>query len=61
VKDKQLNDQWKLSFANQAQLQDVSALLESTCLPASPIDAALFQEKLKYLYAVLEAKVETTK
>jgi hypothetical protein len=27
----------------------------------SPIDTALFQEKPKYLYAVLEAKVETTK
>jgi hypothetical protein len=61
VKDKQFNDQWKLSFADQARAQDVSAILDATYSPASPIDVAYFQEKQKYLYAVREAKAETAK
>jgi hypothetical protein len=44
LKDEQFNDQWKVSFANQAQEQDVSAVLDATCSPSSPIDAVLFQE-----------------
>jgi hypothetical protein len=59
--NEQFNDQWKVLFVNQARAQDVSAVLNATYAPSSPIDAALFQEKPKYLYAVLEAKVETTK
>jgi hypothetical protein len=61
LKNEQFNDQWKVSFVNQAQVQDVSAVLDSTYSPSSSIDAALFQDKPKYLYAIPEAKVETTK
>jgi hypothetical protein len=61
LKNGQFNDQWKVSFGNQARAQDVSAVLDATYSPSSPTDAALFQEKPKYLYDVLEAKVETAK
>jgi hypothetical protein len=61
LKNEQFNDQWKESFVNQARAQDVSAFLDALYSPSSPIDAALFQEKPKYLYAIPEAKVDTTK
>jgi hypothetical protein len=61
LKNEQFNDQWKVSFVNQAQEQDVSAILDASYVSSPPIDTALFQEKQKYLYAVLEAKVEATK
>jgi hypothetical protein len=61
LKSEQFNDQWKVSFVNQARAQDVSPVLDKTYSPSLPIDAALFQEKPKYLYDFLEAKVETTK
>jgi hypothetical protein len=43
LKNEQFNDQWKVSFVNQAQAQDVSAVLDATYPPSSPIDTALFQ------------------
>jgi hypothetical protein len=61
LKNEQFNDQLKVSFVDQARAQDVSAVLDALYSPSSPIDAALFQERPKYLYAVLEAKVKTTK
>jgi hypothetical protein len=61
LKNEKFNDQYKVSFVNQAQAQDVNAVLDATYSPLSPINAALFKEKPKYLYAVLEAKAETTK
>ena len=61
LKDEKLNDQWHRSFANQARAQDISDVLDITYIPSSAVDIALFEEKQKYLYAVLEAKVETAK
>ena len=61
LKDEKFNDQWHRAFANQARDKDVSAVLDASYVPSSRIDTALFQEKQKYLYAVLEAKVETAK
>ena len=61
LKDEKLNDQWHRSFANQARAQDVSDVLDITYTPLSVADVALFEEKQKYLYAVLESKVETAK
>jgi hypothetical protein len=57
LKNGQFNDQWKVSFVNQARAQDVNAVLDATYSPSSPVDSALFQENPKYLYDVLEAKV----
>jgi hypothetical protein len=42
LKNEQFNDQWKVSFVNQAQVQDVSAVLDSTYSPSSSIDASSF-------------------
>jgi hypothetical protein len=61
LKREQFNDQWKVSFVNQVRAQDVGAVLNATYSPSSPVDAALFQEKPKYLYDVLEVKVATSK
>ena len=61
LKDEKLNDQWHRSFANQARAQDLSDVLNTTYVPSSSDQLALFEEKQKYLYAVLEAKVETAK
>jgi hypothetical protein len=61
LKDEKFNDQWHRSFANQARAQDLSNVLDSTFVASTASDIALFDEKQKYLYAVLEAKVETAK
>ena len=53
LKDEKLNDQWHRSFLNQARAQDIEDVLDPTFKPTSSIDIALFQEKKKYLYAVL--------
>jgi hypothetical protein len=61
LKDELWNDNWHRYFANQARAQDVSAVLDPACLPTTPAEVALFQEKKKYLYAILKSKVETAK
>ena len=61
LKDEKLNDQWHRSFANQARAQNISDVLDITYTPSTTTDIALFDEKQKYLYAILEAKVETAK
>jgi hypothetical protein len=59
LKDERFNDTWHRSFANQARAQDLSEVLDATYKPSAPEDVELFQEKQKYMYAVLEAKVLT--
>jgi hypothetical protein len=61
LRNEQFNDEWKLSYSNQARAQDANVVLDATYSPSSPIDVALFQEKQKYRYAILDAQVETTK
>jgi hypothetical protein len=61
LKDELWNDNWHRSFANQARTQDFSEVLDPAYLPATPTEISLFQEKKKYLYAILESKVETAK
>jgi hypothetical protein len=41
-------------FANQARAQDVSDVLNATYVPITTAENDLFQEKQKYLYAILE-------
>jgi hypothetical protein len=55
-----LNDQWHHTFANQARAQDVSNVLNPAYKPSTPAKND-FQEKQKYLYAVLESKAEMAK
>jgi hypothetical protein len=61
LKDELYNDNWHCPFANQARAQDVSHILDAAYSPATPAETKVFQEKEKYLYAVLEFKVETSK
>jgi hypothetical protein len=61
LKDELWNDNWHRSFANQARAQDLSDVLNAAYFPTTSAEYDLFQEKQKYLYAVLESKVETAK
>jgi Zn-dependent M28 family amino/carboxypeptidase len=61
LKDKLWNDNWHRSFANQARAQDLSDVLNAAYVPTTSVESELFQEKQKFLYDVLESKVETAK
>jgi hypothetical protein len=61
LKDELWNDNWHRSFANQARAQDLSDVLNAAYVPTTSAEYDSFQEKQKYLYAVLELKVETAK
>jgi hypothetical protein len=60
-KDDKQNDQWYHTFSNLARAQDLSDVLDENYTPVTPAYIDLFAEKQKFLYAVLEAKVETMK
>jgi hypothetical protein len=59
LKDDKYHDVWHRSFNTQAVAQDVSDLLHETYVPSTADDIALFVEKQKFVYAVLESKVLT--
>jgi hypothetical protein len=61
LKDDKQNDQWHRTFSNLARSQDISDVLDENYTPVTTADKDLFTEKLKFLYAVLESKVETAK
>jgi hypothetical protein len=49
------------TFSNFARAQDLSDVLDENYIPITTADKDLFAEKQKFLYTVLEAKVETAK
>jgi hypothetical protein len=59
LKDDKYHDTWHRSFNTQAMAQDVSDILDQNYVPQSADDIALFTEKQKFVYAVLESKVLT--
>jgi hypothetical protein len=61
LKDDKLNDQWHRTFVNMARAQDLSDVLNPKYIPQTTTAYDLFWGKQKFLYAVLEAKVETAK
>jgi hypothetical protein len=61
LKDELSNDNWHHSFANQARAQDVDEVFDPNYLPTTSEQYELFQEKQKYLCAILESQVETAK
>jgi hypothetical protein len=61
LKDDKQNDQWHHTFSNLARTQDLSDVLDENYKPVTTADIDLFAEKQKFLYAVLEAKVEAAK
>jgi hypothetical protein len=61
LKDEKDNDSWHYLFLSQALAQGVEDLLNPKYTASGPDETALFQEQLKYIYAVLEQKVQTLK
>ena len=61
LKDERFNEQWHRSMVTQARAQDVSDVLDPLYIPLNTDDLNLFTEKQKFMYAVLETKVETPK
>ena len=59
LKEEKFNDSWHRSFENQARAQDVFQVLDPTYVPIHAEDIELFDEKQKYVYAILEQKVLT--
>jgi hypothetical protein len=59
LKDDKYNDVWLRSFNTQAVAQDVAGVLDERYVPTTVNDIALFSEKQKFVYAVLESKVQT--
>jgi hypothetical protein len=61
LKDNKQNDQWHRTFSNLARAQVLSDVLDENYIPITTADKDLFAKKQKFLYTVLEAKVETAK
>ena len=59
LKDEKFNNSWHRSFVNQARAQDVSEVLDADYAPTTDSETDLFNEKQKYVYALLESKVLT--
>ena len=59
LKEEKFNDTWHRSFVNQARAQDVMQVLDSNYTPSNAEEKELFDEKQKFVYAVLEQKVLT--
>jgi hypothetical protein len=55
------NDQWHRAFSNMARAKDLSDVHNPKYVPLTTAAHDLFWEKQKFLYAILEAKVETAK
>jgi len=61
LKREEYNDQWHRTFINQARAQDISEVLDPKYVPTNADEKELFQEKQKYVYAILDKCVETAK
>jgi hypothetical protein len=59
LKDDKYHDVWHRSFNTQAVAQDAADVLDETYVPTTADCIALFSEKQKFVYAVLESKVQT--
>ena len=59
LKDECNKDNWHRQMMNQARAQDVHDVLDHTYTPSTADDTALFQEKQKFVYAVLDKTVKT--
>ncbi len=59
LKDERYNDTWHRTFLNQARAQGVTEVLDPNYKPTTDEEKALFAEKKKFVYAILESKVLT--
>jgi hypothetical protein len=61
LKDDKQSDQGHRTFSNLARAQVLSDVLDENYTPVNTADIDLFAKKQKFLYAVLEANIETMK
>ena len=61
LKDEKFNDSWHRSFENQAHAQGVADVLNPSYAPADSSEQQVFTLMQTFMYAVLEAKVLTSK
>ena len=59
LKEEKFNDTWHRTFYTQARAQDLMEVLDAAYVPTTQEEKDLFNEKQKYVYAVLEMKVFT--
>jgi hypothetical protein len=59
LKEEKFNDTWHRTFIDQARAQDVMQVLDPVYKPTSLDEIDLFNEKQKYVYAILGQKVLT--
>ena len=58
LKDDQYHDHWNRTFETQARAQDLAEVLDCSYIPTTDTKD-LFQEKQKFMYAVLKQKLMT--
>ena len=61
LKDEKFHDSWHRSFENQMHAQGLHQVIDPTYNPTTPDEQAVFGLMQTFTYAVLEAKVLTTK
>ena len=61
LKDEKFHDSWHRSFENQMHAQGLHQVIDPTYKPTTPDEQAVFGFMQTFRYAVLEAKVLTTK
>lgn len=57
--DEAYHDSWNRTFANQARAQGFENILNPNFVPADAEAAELFREQQKFMYTMLEVKVQT--
>ena len=61
LKDEKCQDSWHRSFVNQCRAQDLEEIINLNCTPQIVEEQEIFMWKQKWVYAVLESKVLTSK
>ena len=61
LKDEKFHDSWHRSFENQMHAQGLHQVIDPNYNPTTPDEQAVFGLMQTFMYAVLEAKVFTTK
>ena len=61
LKDEKYQDSWHRSFVNQCRAQDLEEIINPNYTPQTVEEQEIFEWKQKWVYAVLESKVLTSK
>ena len=57
LKDEKYQDSWHRSFVNQCRAQDLEEIINPNYVPQTVEEQEIFEWKQKWVYAVLESKV----